>query len=457
MNVSLKKSDDALSGVITVEIESGDYAENVKKSLQSLRQKANMPGFRRGMTPPALIKKLYGKAVLDEELNKILANAINNYIKDNSLDIMGYPMQSKEQKTHDLDVDENFSFDFDVALTPVINVELTKADHLTYYKIKVADDEVESRIETYRTNFGEYVDVEAAGTEDLLKGRLAELNDEKAEAEDGIIIDEQILSPKYMKDKTEQKKFDGVKVGETVVYNPYKACDGNPVELRSMLRTDKEKVEDKKADFSFTVKEIKHLEKAELGEEFYQKVFGKEEVKDEADFREKIRQSLVRNYASESENRLAADIHRLLTEKSAEVQFAEDLLKRFLIFNNAQQEKPESPESLEEKMPAIIEALKYQTVRDHLAGVMGVKVEQADIEDVAKQSAAQQLMQYGLYKQINEETLQKYADNMLQKQEFVNKFADIAIENKLYPLLKEKVTIEEKEVSIDEFYNTNNE
>jgi len=453
MNVSFKANEDAVSGEIKVEIVKADYADGVKKSLQSVRQKANMPGFRRGMVPMGLIQKLYGKQAIADECNKLVSEGVTKCITDNKLAILGQPIPSEtEHKPVDFDTDEEFEFVFDVALSPQVNVSLTKDDVVTYYKIQVEDEDVERQIEAYRNNYGTFEKPDTAEATDMLKGKLTELDASGEPLENGTIIDDNVLSPQYIKVKTEQKKFVGAKTGDTVVFNPYKAFKGAEAELASLLRLDKEKVKDAKSDYSFEIKEITRHIKAELNQEFYDKLYGEGKVTDEATMREKVRQSIEYQYKRESDYRFGKDLHNLLLAKAGDIRFADDILKRFMTLRD---EKHDAAET-EKSYPQLVEALKYQTVRDALAVQYNIEVNDEDIKQVATQSIITQFAQYGYYNP-DEETVKKYVEEQLSKRENIDRFAEIVIEEKLTPILRETLTVDEKTVTLDDFYGKSEE
>ena len=254
MNVSLKKNDDAVSGIVKLEIVKDDYAGLVDKSLRSVRQKANVPGFRRGMVPMGLVKKMFGKQVLVDEVNKLVSESLFNYIRDNGLRVLGQPIPNMtEQKPLDFDKDENFEFCFDVALAPEIHIELSKEDKLPFYQVIVDDEMVNNQVQSYRANFGSYDKVEEVEEADILKGTVAELEN-GAPKEGGIVVEEVILRPSYLKNEEEKAKFIGAKVNTVVVFSPNKAYDGAEADIASLLKMDKENVAGIDADFSFEIK-----------------------------------------------------------------------------------------------------------------------------------------------------------------------------------------------------------
>ena len=222
MNVSLKNND-AVSGIVKLEIVKADYADQVDKSLRSLRQKANVPGFRKGMVPMGMVKKMYGKHVLVEEINKLVSENLFKYIRENDLHILGEPMPNEtEQKPLDFDKEEDFEFCFDVALAPEINIELSKNDKLPFYQVAIDEEMLNNQVNAYRSNFGSYDKVDEVEEKDMVKGTVAELEN-GAPKEGGIVVEDAVLMPMYIKDEEEKAKFIGAKVNAVVVFNPNNA------------------------------------------------------------------------------------------------------------------------------------------------------------------------------------------------------------------------------------------
>lgn len=445
MNVSLKNNDPA-SGVLKVEIEKKDYAEQLKKNLQSLRQKVNMPGFRKGMVPPGMVKKLYGKQVLAEEVNKLVSEKIMSYIKDNDVKILGEPIPNEtEQKPIDFNREEDFEFLFDIALAPQINVALTKKDKLTYFQIKMDDELADKQIEMHLRRFGSYDTADEAEVEDMLKGTVSEL-EEGAPKEGGIVVEDAVLMPLYMKTKTEQEKFIGAKTNHKITFNPYKAYKGTEAEIASFLKIDKEKVKETKSDFTFEIKEITRHKKAELNQELYDRVFGENAVKDEAEFRDKVKALLQEQYTSQSEYRFINDMRTMLIDKTKEVVFADDILKRWLLISN----EKVTQDMVEHDYPEVLADLKYHLVKEKLVKENEIKVEKEELEDLARRVAKAHFAQYGMLT-APDNLLNNYVKEMLEKQETVNKLIDRVISGKLAAVVKDKITVTTKEVTAEEF------
>lgn len=445
MNVSLKNND-AVSGIVKLEIGKADYADQVEKSLRSFRQKANVPGFRKGMVPMSMVKKMYGKHVLIEEVNKLVSENLFKYIRENNLNILGEPLPNQtEQKEINFDKDEDFEFCFDVALAPEINIELSKNDHMPYYEVQIDDDMLNKQVDAYRANFGSYEPAEEVEEKDMVKGTVAELENGSPK-EGGIVVEGAVLMPMYIKNEEEKAKFIGAKNNSVIVFNPNKAYEGAEAEIASFLKIDKEKVAETTGDFSFEITEITRHKDADLNQELFDKVFGEGVVTSEEEFKNKIKEALAEQFAPQSNFKFLTDAREILVEKVGELAFADDLLKRWLLMANEKNTK----ESIEQDYPQIIADLKYHLIKESLVKKNNLKVEDADIEDFAKRVAKAQFAQYGMLS-VPEDVLDNYAKDMLKNKQTLQNIIDRAVEEKLAGWLKEQVELDVKEVSADEF------
>ena len=445
MNVSLNNID-ATKGIVKLEIVKADYAEKVEKSLKSFRQKANVPGFRKGMVPMGMVKKMYGKHVLVEEVNKLVSEGLYNYIRENNVNILGEPLPNEtEQKEINFDTQEEFEFCFDVALAPEIHIELSKADKLPYYQANIDEEMVNKQVQAYQANFGNYDQVDDVEEKDLVKGRVAELENGSPK-EGGIVVENAVLMPMYIKDEAEKAKFIGANKNSVVVFNPNKAYEGAEAEIASFLKVDKEAVAGITGDFSFEIQEVTRHKNAELNQELFNKVFGEGVVNSEEEFKNKIREALAEQFAPQSDYKFLIDARDLLVAKAGEMAFAEDLLKRWLLVANEKNTK----EKIDEDYPKIIEDLKYHLIKENLVKSNGLKVEDADIEEFAKRVAKAQFAQYGMLS-VPEDVLANYAKDILKNKQTLQNVIDRAVEEKLAAWLKEQVELDVKEISADEF------
>ena len=284
MNVS-QQNIDKVSAVIKIEITKADYQEKVDKALRAYRQKANIPGFRRGMVPMGMIQKMFGKSVLAEEFNKLVSESLFNYIRENKLNVLGEPMPVADQPEINFDGQEDFTVSFDVALAPEISVNLSKEDCVNYYNVTVDDTMVEKQCEALANRFGTQEPVEVAGEKDMIRGKFIELDEAGNVKDGGIVVESGIISPNYFKNEDEKSKFAGVKVGQKVIFNPAKSCDNNEVELASMLHIKKEEAANMKSDFEVEVTSILGFKPAEMGQELFDNAFGKDVVKTEEEYK----------------------------------------------------------------------------------------------------------------------------------------------------------------------------
>ncbi|MCL3853749.1 MULTISPECIES: trigger factor [Parabacteroides] len=445
MNVSLKNID-AVSGIVKLEIVKADYAEQVEKSLRNFRQKANVPGFRKGMVPMGMVKKMYGKHVLVEEVNKLVSDKLYNYIRESKLNILGEPMPNEsEQQPINFDTQEDFEFCFDIAIAPEINIELSKNDKLPYYQVDIDEEMMSQQIDAYTSNFGTYDKVDEVEEKDMVKGTVAELENGSPK-EGGIVVEDAVLMPAYMKDEAEKAKFVGAKVNSVIVFNPNKAYEGAEAEISSFLKVDKEAVAGITGDFSFEITEITRHKNAELNQELFDKVFGEGVVNSEEEFKNKIKEALTDQFTPQSDYKFLLDAREVLVQKAGELKFADDMLKRWLVATN----ENTTAEKVEEDFPKIIEDLKYQLIKENLVKTNNLKVEDADIENFAKRVAQAQFAQYGMLS-VPEEVLANYAKDMLKNKQTLQNIIDRAVEEKLAAWLKGQVELDVKEVSVDEF------
>lgn len=445
MNVSLINND-SVRGLIKLEIVKSDYEAAVEKSLRSFRQKANVPGFRKGMVPMGMVKKMYGKQALLEEVNRLVSDNLFKYIRENNLNILGEPLASEaEPSALDFDKDEDFVFNFDVALAPEININMSKEDTLPYYEVKIDGDMLNKQVEAYTANFGTYEAGEEVEEKDLVKGTVAELEN-GAPKEGGVVVENAVLMPMYIKDEAEKAKFIGSKVNTVVVFNPNKAYEGAEAEIASFLHVEKEKVAELTGDFSFEIKEISRHKNAELNQELFDKVFGESVVTSEEEFRNKIREALAEQFTPQCDFKFLSDAREVLVKKAGELKFADDILKRWLLVAN----EKNTAENIENDYPHIIEDLTYHLIKESLVKANGLKVQDADIEEFAKRVAKAQFAQYGMLS-VPEDALENYAKEMLKNKQTLQNILDRAVEEKLAAWLKEQVTIDKKEVTADEF------
>ena len=448
MNISFENPD-KVNGLLTIVVEEADFKENVDKTLKDYRKKANFPGFRPGMVPMGLIKKQFGTQVKMEAVNKFVGEQIYKYVKDNDIAMLGEPLPSEKQVPVDIDKYAPYTFVFDIAVAPEFKIELNGKNKIDYYKIKADDELVNKQIEMLQNRAGEYVQAEEFDAEqnDMLKGDLRELDAEGNTKEGGITVEAAVLMPQYIKVEEQKNLFNGAKLGDIVTFNPRKAYPEGEAEMSALLKISKEEAKDLTADFSFQITEIKRYKKAELGQDFYEKVFGKDGgVTNEEELRAKIVESLAPQLQTNSDFKFLEDVKKYTEEKVGELQFPEALLKRIMLLNNRER----GEEFVEKNFAASIDQLKWHLIREQLVKSHDIKVDDADIKAAAKEGARMQFAQYGM-DNVPEEYLDNYVDEMLKKRENIDAFLDRAVDRKLTNALKASVKLNEKEVTLEEF------
>ena len=440
---------DKVSALLTVNIEKADYQEKVEKLLKKYRQQVNMPGFRKGMVPMSLIKKQFGKSAMAEEVDKLMQDAVNNYIRENKVNMLGMPLPNEEKmQTIDFDVQENFEFVFDIALAPEFKAEVSEQDAIDFYTITVSDEMVNSQVDMYAQRAAKYEKVEEYADRDMVKGLLAELDENGSTKEGGIQVEGAVMMPSYMKNDEQKAIFATAKVNDVLVFNPNAAFEGNEAELSSLLKIKREEVAEMKSNFSFQVEEITRAVPAALTQELFDQVFGEGAVSSEEEFRGKIKEGIAAQFLADSNYKFLLDARTYLMNKVGKLEFPDALLKKIMLMNN--EDKGES--FVEENYEKSLEELTWHLIKEQLVEAFEIKVEQADVLEMAKENTRMQFAQYGMMS-IPEEMLENYAKEMLKKKENVEGLVNRAVETKLAAALKGKVALNNKEVSMEEFNN----
>jgi len=429
-----------LQAVLTMVVEPADYQENVQKELKQLRQKANVPGFRPGMVPLGLVKKMYGKSVMAEVINKEIGAQLGKYIEDQKLAILGDPLPNEELTPKvDFDTQDTFTFAFDIALAPEFDAKLTGKNKLTRYTIDVTDEMVKKQVESYASRFGEYVEADDVKEGDVLKGKLTEQKD------GGLVKENAMLNPQYMRDEAVRKQFLGAKKGDNLTFNPAKAFDSE-VETASLLDIKKDEVKDHDGDFTFEIQGITRHENAKIDGELFAKVYGENNVKDEADFRARVKAEIEENMAEDTKYKFGLDAKDAVMKKMEKVEMPEAFLRRWVKATNEKM----TDEELDRDFPKMVEELKWHLAKDQLMKHFDIKVEKEDVEAYAKEVAKMQFMQYGLM-HVDDQYLTNFANEMLKKEDQLRGIVERVAENKIYEALKGVAKIEEKTISHEDF------
>lgn len=445
MNVSFEKLND-VEGKIIVNVEESDYKAKVEAEIKKIGRTHSIPGFRKGHVPMGQLVRMFGKQVKSDVLNQEVYEAVVKYIQDNKLGILGEPLPvdvkeiSIEQK--------DFTFAYEIGLAPVIEINLDKSVTLDYYPIKVSDEMAEQQDKMLRERFGKQEPGQEFEERALVKGVLMELNADGTVKtdEDAIQVTAGIVAPFLFKSKEEAAKFEGKKVGDKVVFNPSASCEGNVAELSSMLNIDKERAAEVKADFELAISEIIVNRLAEYGQEFYDDVFGKDKVTSEEDYHKNVTAMIAAQLAPNSENLFQYTTEKALVEKYGNFELPAEFLKKWLVARN----EGLTSENIDAEYEKMVPSIKWQLVKERVAQQAGVKIEKEDLENFAKAIAAQQLAQYGMYN-LGDDVLADYAKRILEDKNSRSHIIEQVGDRKLFDAIKNLVTVDVKEVTLDEF------
>ncbi len=444
MNIT-QENTDKLNAILNVKVERADYAERVDKVLKDYRRQAKVDGFRPGKVPMGIIKKMYHTPVLVDEVNKLVSESLFNYLQENNVSILGEPLPHKEEdKKFDFENDTEFEFKFDLGLAPEFSLEVTAKDKVPYYKIKVDKKQQDEYKDSLLQRFGEFKAVDKAGNDELIKGSLVKVDKDGNEVENGIRVDGISMSLEMMKDDDQRVLFSGAAGGDQVVFDVKKAFP-NDTELASLLRIEKEEVAMLEGTFKCFIDEVNKFEKAVLGTEFYDKVYGEGEVKTEEEFTRRVTEEIAENYERESEYRFMVDAREALIKK-AKIDLPVEFLKRWMVETNEQI----TEEQVAQDFDKYEDDFRWQLIKESLLKQQDIKVSEEEALEAAKGMALNQYMQYGI-SNVPDEYLVNYAKEMMSKPEESRKFYEQKGEEKLISYIKSTVKLDEKEVSSEKF------
>jgi trigger factor len=444
MNIIRENTDD-LNAVLKVEIKKPDYEEKVENVLKDYRKKANIKGFRPGMVPIGLVKKMYGKAVQIDEINKIVTENIQKYISDEKIEILGDPLpRMDEQETIDFDTQEDFTFSFELGLSPAFDLKLSKKNKVNDYQIIVDEKMKNDYIENYKRRFGELSAAEITEEKDVIKGKLEAIDKNGDLIPEGPSANSTSLSIDIIKDKKIKKQFIGKNLNESIDFDLKKAFP-NDTEIAGLLQKKKEEVEGLGGNFRFTVNEISRFHPAEPGPELYTRIYGEGVVNSEEEFMKKIEEEISANLKRESDYKLMIDIKALALEKT-NLPLPEEFLKRWLLRVNDKA----TAEQIEKEFDSFRKDLKWQLIRNRVARDNEVKISEEELLKEAANVTRYQFQQYGLF-YATDEQINNYAKETLKREEDAKRIADKILEEKVILILKDLLKLENKSVTIDEF------
>lgn len=445
MNI-VRENVDKLNAVLRIQIQKSDYEQQVTEKLKEYKKTAQMPGFRKGMVPSGIINKMYRKPLLLDQLNKIVSESLSKYIREEKLNILGEPLSSSTLQTPlDLDSQEEFEFVFDLGLAPEIEVKLSGKTKIPYYTVKIDDKMIDDYANGYANRYGKYDPNDIAGEEDLLKGNLEQISDNGEKPEGGIVVENAPVSIKLIADNNLQKKLVGSKTGDVFEIDPVKAFP-NEADRAALLKVKKDKLSEITGLFRFTVNEVLKFQKAEMNQDLFDLIFGKDQVKTEEEFRDKIRGTILGDYAMEGDYKFFLDARDKIVD-SLKADLPVEFLKRWILETN---EGKISKEDIEKDFSHFEKDLKWQMIKDQIIRENNIEVTEEEVLEIAKQSTLQQFKNYGMMN-IPDAYLENYALETMKKEEDRKKLYERKFHDKVIGFIKENVKLDTKELTAEKF------
>ena len=439
MNITFENAD-KVNGLMTITVEENDFKEAVEKTLKDYRKKANVPGFRPGQVPMGMIKRMYGTAVKMDAINRVVGQEMYRYVKDNNIQMLGEPLPHEGNEAVDIEKPAPYTFQFDLAVAPEINVKLSGHDKIDYLTIDVDDKLIDQQVRMYASRGGSYQKADDYQDNDMLKGDLRELD-----KENGIELSEALVMPTYIKDEDQKKLFEGSKLGDIITFNPRKAYQSD-AELASLLKVDKADLGFHTGDFTYQITEISRFTPAEVNQELFDQVYGKDAVKDEKEFRERVAEEIKAQLQQNSDWKFLQDLRAHCEKKAGKLTWPDELLKRIMKQNNPDK----GDDYVEKNYEGSVKELTWHLIKEQLVSANDIKISDDEVKAAAREAARAQFAQYGM-SNVPDEYLDNYAQDMLKKEENVQGFVDRAIDQKLIEVMKNVVKLNEKTVSLDEF------
>jgi trigger factor len=438
----IKENIDELNAVVKIKVTPADYEPGVEKTVRSYQKKASIPGFRPGKVPVGVIKKMYGKSILADELNKLLQDSLNDYIQNNELRILGQPLPRNNEINWDAPSDLEFAYD--LGLSPVFALQLPVSETFYEYTVEIDDEYLQKNINDLRRRFGVFSRPEVASDGDVLFGDFEELNSDGSVREGGIKAST-TLAIDFIADDHVRSQFRGLEKDESVVFNPTTAI-GNVTEIASMLSIEKQAAESLVSDFRFTLKNIHHIELADLNAEFYDKILGAGMASTQEEFEGQLRMQISSSFHRDTDRVLFKEItDKILATNS--IPLPDDFLKRFIQATN---EKPVTMEQIEKEYEQYAKSVKWSLVESRIMQENKMEVNREEIESYAEYTLRDQLSRYG-YSGIDDDRMKEIVNRHLEERKNVEKALGDITAQKVFDYLKLNLNIEKKAISYQEF------
>lgn len=431
--------------LLRIQLKPEDYTPVINKEIKKTAKTVQIPGFRPGHVPEQLVRSRYGKAILVDEVNRMVIDALYKYFEDNKMDVIGQPLPVHSGNgKNSFDNPGDFEFAFEIGLKPKFEIPLPPKKAIDFYVIKVSDTEIEKEIERLQERHGEVTNPETADEQCYLQIAFTS-SDEDGNAEENPVQSTAWIKPDAIKDNDLRNKVLALKKGESITINLLQAA-GSYAEMSSLINKKIEEIENRSPFYQAEVKVIEKTIPAELNQELFDKIYGKDVVTNVESLREKVSQAIAREYRSESEHKFHHDIKDVLVDE-CNISLPDSFLKKWIAGNS---EKPISPDDIEKHYRHYAYDMKWMLIRNELSAQNNITVTEEELKNYARHYVMRMFIQYGLtnFDNVNLEPMaERYLNDEKNRQDAESNL----IERKVFELLSQKVNKNEKEVTLDEF------
>jgi len=437
LNITLNQTD-STNAQLKVVLEEADYAPKVEQQVKEYSKKAQIKGFRPGKVPAGLVKKMYGKSILVDEINKLLQEEVAKYLREHDVKLLGEPLPEPNQQAIDWDNQKTFEFNYSIGLLPTFNLPLDKS--VEGYKVALDQKTIDEAYENLQRQFGKTINPETSAEGDFILGQLQQA--------DGAFQSKTLIPTTRVVEGKD--KFVGVKAGDVIRFDIRSTFGDDNAALAHVTGLSKEAVADLNGEFVFTVEKINRTEPAQLDQELFDKLFGKDEVKTVEEFDAKIRETILENYAREADNLLYRNIIDTLVDNVA-VELPVDFFKRWLQVTN---EGRLTAEQIEENFDKYVRELKWSMIKNKVVEENELKVSNEEVVESTKQKMLAQFNMPEIPEELVE-SMNNYANQYLQQdngRNYINEYEQLLAE-KVLAKLKEQMPVVEKTITSEDFRN----
>jgi len=435
-----KKDLDNLTAEINIKIDEKDYAEKVDKKIKEYRKNMEMPGFRKGKVPMNLIKQKYERALIADEVNNQMQDAINDFLKENKLPILGYPIPAKEQKDIDWETAKDFEFNYEIGLAPEVEIDLSKLEGITDYKITADKSMIDKEVAHIQQQYGSFADLEEVKNDSYVLGTFT---NESENINSQTTVNMADLTENAQKALMSKKKGDIIEFSSTDLYK-------DPHTMMHALNISHDKVHGLDVPLKFEVTGVFELKPAEINKELLDKIFGEGKLENEEDLRKFIKEDIEKQLEQTSDNQLLNDVTDKLLE-TVKIDLPSDFLKRWIEIDS---QGKITGEQADEEYQKAEKGLKYQLIEEAIAKKHGIKVTYDELLNLTKDLLKMQMLQYG-QALPDEAQIDEIAANVLKNEEEVKRLSDQIIKKKLVKVYKEHIPVQKKRIGYNKFLDLN--